>query len=310
MKQFFTLLFVAGCVATSAAAGLETATFENIDIPEGQEYLAPTDADFSAQSGSFTFNGALFESDGFTWWNGYAFSKITDNNYTSIDDQYMSAPGGAYESTTYAVAFPEQYAIDVDIDGGAVIPGVFLTNSAYTYNAMAVGDNFANKFEQGDWFKLIITGHHADDTITDLDFYLADLRDEDPAKHYIINWWEWVDLTSLGEVTSLSFAFEGTDMSYGYLNTPTYFCLDNLGAERPTPDAIETVAATRASVTVSGNSITVNTDNPDYTLQVYTLDGALRHNARLHGPATVGNLPAGVLIVRVGDEVFRVVSGR
>ena len=30
----------------------------------------------------------------------------------------------------------------------------------------------------------------------------------------------------------MSFSFDGSDKEYGYLNDPTYFCLDNLGADK------------------------------------------------------------------------------
>ena len=45
---------------------------------------------------------------------------------------------------------------------GTVIPGFYITNSAYAYTSMLNGDAYAKKFAQGDWFKLTITGLDAD----------------------------------------------------------------------------------------------------------------------------------------------------
>jgi len=57
---------------------------------------------------------------------------------------------------------------------------------------------------------------------------LADYRSSNPAEHYYLGDWQWVDLTSLGEVKSLSFTITGSrNNAYG-LTTPSYFCMDNL----------------------------------------------------------------------------------
>ena len=45
--------------------------------------------------------------------------------------------------------------------------------------------------------------------------------------------WTYVDLSALGQVSEVMFYMEGSDNSYGYLNTPAYFCFDNFGAEKP-----------------------------------------------------------------------------
>ena len=50
-----------------------------------------------------------------------------------------------------------------------------------------------------------------------------------------MNTWEWVDLTSLGTVKTLSFTLTGTKKnSYG-LTTAAYFCMDDLGGTAPIP---------------------------------------------------------------------------
>jgi hypothetical protein len=113
---------------------------------------------------------------------------------------------------------------------GIVVPGFYITNSAYAYTSMMGGDAYAKKFGKDDWFKLTITGYDAEGNETGTkDYYLADLRDE--AKAYIINDWRYVDLSGLGKVCKLGFALSSTDNGDWGMNTPAYFCFDNFGAE-------------------------------------------------------------------------------
>ena len=115
---------------------------------------------------------------------------------------------------------------------GEVVSGFYVTNSAYAYTSMQYGDSYARKFIYGDWFKLTITGvDAAGESTGSVDFYLADLRNDDFA--YIINTWRWVDLTSLGQVKRLEFALSSSDTGQWGMNTPAYFCLDNLGGTKP-----------------------------------------------------------------------------
>ena len=233
------MLGVAIAATPAVAQEIEPATFDDVEITAEDGVRKPASETDVYRSGSFAFNGSLTYYGEFEVWSGYAVSSIADNVYTDIADQFKSAPGGGYKSACFGVAFPEANAIDVVTDNadGAVISGMYVTNSAYAYAAMTVGDAFARKFEDGDWFKIVVTGHHADGTTSQLDYYLADMRGDDPASHYVVGDWQWLSLESLGTVRSLTFAFDSTDKSGEYLNTPQYFCFDNLGGT-PDDDAI------------------------------------------------------------------------
>jgi len=62
-----------------------------------------------------------------------------------------------------------------------------------------------------------------------VDFYLADYRFQDPELNYIVHSWTTVDLTDLGNATTLVFGLNSSDVDevFGML-TPAYFALDNL----------------------------------------------------------------------------------
>lgn len=193
--------------------------------------LAPENEDDAIYSGSLAFNGATMWYGSTSYWNGYTFSNDDSSEFAGLDDQYRSAAGGGHLSNDFCVAFPQAYSIDVTNDTeGSLIPGMYVTNSAYTYFSMANGDAYAKKFGQGDWYLLTVKGIKADDTEESIDFYLADLRSDNADEHYILDTWQWIDLSSFGKVTALKFELSSSDTGTWGMNTPGYFCLDDLGS--------------------------------------------------------------------------------
>ncbi len=214
------------------------ATFEDVqDITEpvdGHMSVGTEDDDDREffTSGSYAFNSGCMHDWGYWYWFGYA--NHTDNSYASLDDQWNNIVGGGFDgSETYGVAFAAEFngpCYVTLLTEPQVVPGFYITNSAYAYTSITNGDGYAKKFEEGDWFKLTITGYDADDNETATkEYYLADLRDE--ATAYIINDWRYVDLSGLGEVAKIGFALSSSDSNAYGMKTPAYFCFDDFGAE-------------------------------------------------------------------------------
>ena len=61
-----------------------------------------------------------------------------------------------------------------------------------------------------------------------LDYYLADFRSSDNSKDYILNNWTLVDVSELKAGNKLRFSMSSSDNSFGFMNTPGYFCMDDL----------------------------------------------------------------------------------
>lgn len=225
-----------------------TATFENLYL-DSESYWHCNDSRTSFVSGSYKFeSGAMPE------WNFYynfSYSNQTHTTYTSLADQHNSAVGSGVDgSENYVVDYPQGGKIHVLNNAeGDSIRGFYITNSAWVVDAVVNGDGYEGAFAQGDYFKVIITADNGKST----EFYLADYRSTNTADHYYLNTWQWVDLTSLGKVKNLSFAFDGTKKnSYG-LTTPTYFCLDNFNGERN--------EVTAPVQTAEGGSLTADVDD-------------------------------------------------
>ena len=165
------------------------------------------------------------------------YSNQTATTYSGLQDQWRNIVGKGYDnSENYGIDFPQQGTIDVlNKDNGDIIRGFYITNTAWAYDAIKNGDGMstvAGGFQKGDYFRLIVKGKKADGTESQVTYYLADYRAEKEADRYIVNTWQWVDLSSLGEVKSVSFKMEGTKKNKYGLTTPAYFAFDNFNGTR------------------------------------------------------------------------------
>ncbi len=211
------------------------ATMEDLELAD-ESYWNGSDGKGSFISGGYRFENGYELSDYGAYAYGFFYSNQTHTTHADWSDMYNSIAGhGAENSKTYAVFNVNEYTpkgVEVLAKEGEVVSGFYVTNSAYSYASIIKGDNYAKKFGMGDWFKLTVTGYDAAGESTGtVDFYLADLRDANYA--YIVNDWRWVDLTSLGKVKRLGFTMSSSDSGQWGMNTPAYFCLDNLGGTKP-----------------------------------------------------------------------------
>lgn len=216
-----------------------TATLEEL-MPGATGYWNGSDGTGKFTSGPATFHNG-YSSD-FQTWEGFAYSSTTDTTTAGFLNQYSAIPGtGAGGSRVYAIgamgfggAKPT-----VTFEGTALPLSVRLTNTTYAFLSMRDGDAFAKKFGGADgtapdWFKLTIAGTNvAGATTGSVDAYLADFRADGTADDVLVDTWIEVDLTSLGEVATLSFALSSTDNGAFGMNTPGYFALDDLVVELP-----------------------------------------------------------------------------
>jgi hypothetical protein len=183
-------------------------------------------------SGGYRFT-TLFNPQYYSW-SGFAVSNETSTAYATYADQFRSCVGHGYNgSSNYAVAYPSAMGETIEpMEGPSFINGMYITNSAWNVYAYTVGDGMTpGAFATGDWCKLTITGTHADESTATVEVYLADYRSENVADHYYINDWQWVDLSTLGEVKSLTFAVSSSRNNDWGMTTPGYFCIDNVGGE-------------------------------------------------------------------------------
>jgi len=211
----------------------EVATFEDLTLTPESHWNG------SDGSGGYLSGDAFFANDynaDWDFWTGFAYSNETNIDKAGMDGQYTAIPGsGQNDSTNYAVAFVGWEAPPaIIITKPKGLSGLYVTNSSYAYNDMLQGSALSKKFggetgDEEDWFKLTITGLDADDESTGtVEFYLADFRAADSSQDYILDKWAFVDLASLGVVSTLQFSLDSSDQGAFGMNTPAYFCLDTI----------------------------------------------------------------------------------
>jgi hypothetical protein len=178
---------------------------------------------------------------------GIAISQWNDMTTRSFTNQlsvyYSDATtgfGGYNGSKTFAVAHGTGDTRSIisfnDGETECTFDHFWVTNSAFAVLSMRDGDDFSKKFsvEDQDWFKLVITAYDKDDNRTGatVEFYLADFRTA--TSPGIITEWTKVDLKPLGNrVHTVKFDLQSSDVGDWGMNTPAYFCFDNLAIRIP-----------------------------------------------------------------------------
>lgn len=161
-------------------------------------------------------------------WMGYAVSNRTEKTYaaeTMTTDQFNNITGSAKSGQNFCVVQTYGETIDIDVAEGVLVKGFWYTNNAWTVDAILNGDGMTpGKFEAEDWLKCTVTGNKADGTTATVDIVLAENGD-------YVKEWKYADLSSLGKVVSLSFAFSGTKNNDYGLTTPAYMCIDDIEIE-------------------------------------------------------------------------------
>jgi hypothetical protein len=212
---------------------LITIDFENLTIGNNSFWNG------SDGSGPFTSGIASFpnfyDQKNF-YWEGFSYSNRNDTVTEGYFNQY-SVYDSKNNGNKFGVYFPPFMggsAIEFKNKQLIKVQSMNVCNITYPALSMLKGDSFAKKFggktgNDPDFLKLEIFGLDVSGHVVDsLSFYLADFRFTDNSKDYIVNKWTEVDLTKLGEVNQIAFSFKSSDMSAWGINTPTYFCLDDL----------------------------------------------------------------------------------
>ena len=205
----------------------DTVDFQSVELND-EGYWNGSDG-----SGSLTVDMATFNNDyNSDWdsWSGFAFSNTTDIETPGFTNQYSAyVSAGADTQNLHAVSFVSADVASITFLTEVNLLSADFTNSTYAYLSMLNGDLFSKKFEVGDWFELTIAGiDAAGEPVAEVSYRLADFTD---GREYLAENWTEVDLRPLKGVTKLVFKLESTDVSDWGMNTPAYFCMDNLKFE-------------------------------------------------------------------------------
>lgn len=236
MKKFtFVLIGLLLFGFKSAFAG-DVCTFESFFTEDNIHFESTEVKNFKSQDFTFSYEGTDWGGTMFSW-TGFAWSSHRDTFTKSFENQYSAITKYGYDkSDVYCIAYPNSEDF-ILLDDESEISGFYVTNTTYAYYSMLEGDDFSKKFggdsgADSDFFKLTIEGYNSSESKTgEVHFYLADYRFADSSKDYIVDEWEWVNLSSLGKVKKLKFLLSSSDNGDFGMNTPGYFAMDNLNGK-------------------------------------------------------------------------------
>ncbi len=313
MKQIFTL-FLSLTIFTSFAQ--TTADFENFNL-QVDTFLNGDDLSGGFSSGNI-FLPNNFNTDWLSW-SGWSISSKTDSTTPGFGNQYSAITGGGETSGSYATAFVSGENI-INLVGDAAgnhADGFYITNATYAYLSMQDGDQFSKKFggvtgDDPDFFVLTIKGYYNGTLTTDsVDFYLADFRFSDNTQDYIIDDWTFVDLLPLGNVDSLSFTLNSSDVGMFGMNTPAYFCIDKFTTTDGVLSTQNVNAELAFDVYPNPASDFIILKNKDYnwdSFSIYNMNGQLIYNNVItndNSPINIQELPKGNYVIRVKNKDYQ-----
>jgi len=316
MKKIFTLA-ASALMASAAWAGVITLDMSKPLNPTTIEYgdnnvwtecyndVDYTWLEFGAESGEFMLSH-LIGGEGSSWggyyWDGFTPAiggDITDYGQSGSSDGWTVNYGGcmagggcvinadgtatADPSVPYFVAyyanfwgFPTNEVKYIDKEGNDVFEpvGVYVCNHPWPYYGCVHGDGFGNGFAEGDYFELIAVGIGVDGSEKRVSINLVEFTD---GELKALNDWTFFDLSSLGEVTSVYFEMNSTDVGPYGMNTAAYFCMDKfqVKGEDDTPVVPAQVGAprfegyTEDGITGYGVNIIPTTEGSDIMYCVY-----------------------------------------
>ncbi|MCQ8130064.1 DUF4465 domain-containing protein [Methylomonas rivi] len=252
MNSKLSALTLLGLTLVNPVRAAVVSDFENLALAPNSYWAGTTDPSvplYTPNPGGFnsglaTFSNQMTDWDGFTSWSGWAYSNMTDSVTPGYENQYSVYTGQAQGGNNFGLAYVTGDSARIDFSGTVRADGFYLTNTTYAVLSMLSGDSFAKKFggtsgNDADWLKLTVTGLNGGAASSSIDFYLADYRFGDNSLDYIVDTWEWLDLSPLGEIDAMQFAMSSSDSGLFGMNTPGYFAMDNLTVTAvPLPAAV------------------------------------------------------------------------
>lgn len=311
IKTIKTIGLFALAINGSTALAQSTADFENFSLPADSAMDATNSVagDTTYQSSNFSFSSGSW--GGLYWTSGWAISTKGDTLTAGSGNAHSCISGSGYQSSTFAVGQGGSSVVISGSSEGKVVDGLYVNNTTYATLSMKQGDTFAKKFggDDGtdpDWFLLTIKGYNNGVMTDSVDFYLADFRADSSSEDYIVTDWQWVDLSSLENVDSLTFGLSSSDVGDFGMNTPSSFAIDNL---RSTDQTLSVEYAEVSSVDVfpnptSGNiQLLIDGSKGNASIQLVSLGGEVVLNEASLGINTVNldltSLNSGVYFLNV-----------
>lgn len=308
MKRFLPIVMML-CSITFLKAQT-TVDFEDFQLPQ-DSFLNNGEENNGFESSGIFLPNTFTASDFGDFWSGWSISTMRDSVTSGFMNQYSAITGSGFDgSATYAVGFGANILELTGEAAGSIISGMYLTNSTYAHNSMRDGDAFSKRFggESGndpDFFQLIIRGYSAGELGQDsVAFLLADYRFEDNSQDYIVDTWEFIDLTSLGSVDSLQFSYESSDVGDFGINTPTYICVDNIILDRTVnTQAVQFHNTITLYPNPTSDFVHIKSTDTNPVWQLFNIEGRLIKSGKSNS-VNIMELSNGLYFMRIANQAI------
>ncbi len=296
-------------------AQLLVSDFESFTLSPGSFYNDTNSTSFNTQNAIFQHKNSNFS--GWIWTGGFAYTNAKDSSNGSYTNLYGVKAFNGYNGSDIFVVGQNRGVIQL-ASAQNTVDGFYITNTTFAYKSMLLGDTangFSRRFgdttgtgsgntiAQGgypDYFKLTIKGFKNGQLKADsVEFYLADYRFQNNSLDYIVDNWQWVNTSSLGEVDSLKFWMLSSDVGQFGINTPLFFALDNFSTngEITQIEEVDIFASVKVYPVPFQNqlNISINKDLPvNNHLKIMDVQGRCLLNTQLK--ANENNLELSALI--------------
>lgn len=218
-------------LVSSTHAQSVVADFETFTLSPNSFYKDTNNVSFMTTNASFMYH---WTKGNYPYWSGgFSYTNKYDSATAGFGNLYGVKPLKGYNSSSNYVVAQDRGVISLLSTSSNTVEGFYITNTTYAYKSMKLGDAFSKKFggatgNDPDFFKVKILGYKSGLKKTDsIEFYLADFRFANNTLDYIVNNWQWVDVTKLGAVDSIKFFMSSSDLGAFGINTPLFFGIDN-----------------------------------------------------------------------------------
>ena len=231
MNKFLFSFFIFFIVCSFSKAQT-TVGFENINLG-AQGFNNGSDL-----SGGFESDGLYLRNSfnsTFNSWDGFSISSTTDTVSIDYANQYSSFAGSASSGSKYAVGYSFKPSIIVNSSPSQLkkLTSIRYSNTTIAARSMKNGDAFTKKFggisgNDPDFFKLLVFNYFNGVKTDSAEIFLADFRSSNNAQDFIVKNWSTATFNFSNPFDSISLQLQSSDNGAFGMNTPAYFCLDEV----------------------------------------------------------------------------------
>ena len=203
--------------------------FQDVIFPEGLKYN-----NNSGSAGKFTEGIVSFQNNfvivqdeewgDYSYWYGFAYSQKHDVTTPGYENEFSAYVLNEDDDNKFMVGFISTWdAPSIEISFSKPVKDLSFDVANTTWAALAMKDGCppARKFLDSDWFELTIKVTSTK-TIETIKIKLGDGTK-------ITNVWNNIQVES-SNISKLEFSLDSSDNGDWGMNTPTYFCIDNIRA--------------------------------------------------------------------------------